>query len=124
MVSNINLVKYHYCSEYELIMYALVKYYVFGDTVIRPYSHTPVCPYEGLFSTKNGIFLYTYSIVYNPIYSLHSIYMGIFLQSPQVQPQYQEWVCNCILNLVISRYTPRHWMFQVVSVIILVKGIE
>ena len=60
---------------------------------------TPIRSYvcmKALFNTSWSI----------PQYSLHSIYMSIFLQSPQVQPQCQQWDCNLILNLVISWYTP------------------
>ena len=39
MVSNVNLLKYHYCSDSDVIMCTLVKYYSFDGSFIRPYAH-------------------------------------------------------------------------------------
>ena len=52
MASNVNLVKYHYYSDYIVLTYNLVKYYSFGGSVINTYAHTLVRLYEGSFQHK------------------------------------------------------------------------
>ena len=86
MVSNVNVVKDFDCSDSDVITYALVKYYSYDVSFIHMYVHTLVRPYEILFLTQAVLFLDTYSIAYITKYSLHRIYMGIFIQFPQVQP--------------------------------------
>ena len=49
IVSNINLVKDHGLSDYDVLTYALVKYYSFGGSVIRLYAHTLIHLYKGPF---------------------------------------------------------------------------
>ena len=60
MVSNVNLVKFHDCSDSNVLTYALVKYYSFGGSIIRPYAHTFVRLYEGLFQHELIYFLIIY----------------------------------------------------------------
>ena len=49
MVSNINLVKDHGCSDTEVLPCALVKYYSLGGSGVRPNIHTFIPLYEGPF---------------------------------------------------------------------------
>ena len=49
MVSNINLVKGHDCSDSDILTYASVKDYSVGGSIIRPYAHRLLRVYIGLF---------------------------------------------------------------------------
>ena len=57
MVSNINLVKGHDCSNSVVITYASVKYYSYDGSVILLYAQKLVRLYVGLFPTQADIFL-------------------------------------------------------------------
>ena len=52
MVSNVNLIKYNYDSDSDILTYTLVKYYSFGGSAIRLYAHTSVRSYQRLFQHK------------------------------------------------------------------------
>ena len=65
-VSNVNIVKDRDFDDSDVLIYALVKNYSFGGSVIYPYAHTPIRPYAQ-------------SIASIPRYSLHIIYIGKFL---------------------------------------------
>ena len=79
MVSNINLVKGHDCSDSDVIMYASIKYYSFGGSVILPYAQKLVRPYEGLFPTQAGLLLDNHSIASIQAYHNSCISVGILL---------------------------------------------
>ena len=68
MVININLVKYHSCSESDVLPYALVKDYSFGGSDVRSYIHMSVRMYEINFQHQMVYYsiltpYYTHSIV-------------------------------------------------------------
>ena len=42
----VNLVKDSDCSDFDVLTYASVKYYSFCGSVIHPYAHTLVRPYD------------------------------------------------------------------------------
>ena len=57
MANDVKLVKDHGCSDSEVLLYALVKYYIFSGSGIRPYIHMFVRPYIGPFQNQLVYFL-------------------------------------------------------------------